>query len=155
MKTIFPIWLVSWLLISCSTINKMASESFHHALIGQNESTIYSRLGPPTRIITDSSGGKILIYEHYSKGTFLTPNKSKVTYSARRDMSGNREGFTFHSGVNTVTNNPEYTIYQREVSSLKVFLDKNGSSFKFEQSLPREVLETYHERLKHFPPEAW
>lgn len=132
----------------------MASESFHHALIGQNESAIYSRLGPPTKAITDSFGSKILIYDHYSKGMFLTPNKSKVTYSARTDMSGNREGFTFHSGVNTVTNKPEYTIYQREVSSLKVFLDKNGSCFRFEQNLPREVLETYHERLKHFPPEV-
>lgn len=152
MKTIFLIWVVSWLLISCSSTNKMARESLHHALVGQNESTIYSRLGPPTKTLTSSDGGKVLIYEHYSKGMFLTPDKSKVTYSSRTDISGNREGFTYHSGVNTVTNKPEYTIHQREVSVLKLYLDKDGSCVRYEQDLPREVLENYHERFRHFNP---
>jgi hypothetical protein len=154
MKTIFPIWIVFLLITSCTTTNKLANESLHHTLIGQNESTIHSRLGPPTKTIADCEGGKIIIYEHYSKGMYLTPNKSKITYSARKDLSGNREGLTFHSGVNTVTNDPEYTIYQKEVSSLKVFLDKNGSCIRFEQNLPREVLEIYHERFKYLFPKA-
>jgi len=93
-----------------------------------------------------------MIYEHYTIGMFLTPNKSKITYSDRRDISGNREGLTFHSGVNTVTNDPAYTIYQKEVSCLKIFLDKTGNCVRYEENLPREVLETYHERFKHFPP---
>ena len=152
MRTIFPTWIMVVLFTACTTTNKIASESFHHALVGQNESTIYSRLGPPTKTIADPGGGKVLIYEHYSKGMFLTPNKSKVTYSARTDMSGNREGLTYNSGVNTVTNNPAYTIHQREVASLKVFLDKDGSCVRYEQDLPREVLETYHERFRHFVP---
>lgn len=124
----------------------------HHALIGQNQSTIFSRLSPPTKILDDPGGGKVLIYEHYSKGMFLTPNKSKITYNARTEKTGNREGLTFNSGVNTVTNKPEYTIHQREVSVLKVYLDKDGSCERYEQNLPREVLETYHERFRHFEP---
>ena len=107
MKTIFLIWVVSWLLISCSSTNKMARESLHHPLVGQNESTIYSRLGPPTKTLTSSDGGKVLIYEHNSKGMFLTPNKSKITCSAQTDMACYREGLTFHSVANTVTNKPE------------------------------------------------
>lgn len=153
MKTIFRIWFVFWLLTSCSTTTKMAMESLHHALVGQNERTICSRLGPPAKTLTNSDGGKVLIYEHYSKGMFLTPDKSIVTYSSRTDMSGNRQGFTYHSGVNTVANKPEYTIHQREVSVLKVYLDKDGSCVRYEQDLPREVLETYHERFRHFVPE--
>lgn len=152
MNTIIRICFVFWVLASCSTTNKMARESLHYALIGQNEYTICSRLGPPAKTLSDPGGGKVMIYEHYSKGMFLTPDKSKVTYSARTDMSGNREGFTYHSGANTVTNKPEYTIHQREVSVLKVFLDKDGSCVRYEQDLPREVLETYHERFKHFIP---
>lgn len=69
---------------------------------------------------------------------FLTPNKSKVTYNATKDLFGNRQGFTLNSGVNTVTNDPRYTIYQKEVSYLKVFLDKQGNCLRYEQNLPKE-----------------
>lgn len=95
-----------------------------------------------------------MIYEHDSKGMFLTPYKSKVTYSARTDISGNREGVAYHSGVNTMTNDPKYTIYQKNTSVLEVFLDKNGNCVRFGQNLPRELLETYHKRFKHFLPET-
>jgi len=142
-KTIFRIWFVFWLLISGSSTCKIFRESFHHTHIGQNEHIIYSRLGPPAKILADPGGGKILIYEHYSKGMFLTPNKLKVTNSALTDMACNREGFTYHSGVNTVTNKPENTIHLKEGSSLRVFLDKNGSCVRYGQDLSREVLETH------------
>jgi hypothetical protein len=140
------------LFTSCATSNKMADEAFRNALVGQNEMSIYSRLGPPKRTITASDGGKIVIYEFYSKDMFLTPYKSKVTYSANKDLLGNRKGLTFTSGVNTVTNDPKYTIYQKNVSYLKVFLDKQGNCTGFEQNLPQEQLDIYHERFKHFLP---
>jgi hypothetical protein len=83
---------------------------------------------------------------------FLTPNKSKVTYKANKDLFGNRQGFTLNSGVNTVTNDPHYTIYQKNISYLKVFLDKQGNCIRFEQDLPQEQLDIYHKRFKHFLP---
>jgi hypothetical protein len=129
----------------------MTDKEFRQALVGQNEINIYSKFGPPTRTITASDGGKIMIYEFYSKGMYLTPYKSKVTYSAKKDLIGNRKGLTFNSGVNTVTNDPQYTIYQKNVSYLKVFLDKGGNCIRFEQDLPQEQLDIYHERFKHFP----
>ena len=85
----------------------MGRELFHHAITGQNERTIYPRVGAPTKTLGDPCGGKVLIYEHYSKGMFLTPNKSKITCSAQTDMACYREGLTFHSVANTVTNKPE------------------------------------------------
>lgn len=139
------------LFTSCASTNKMTDREFRHALVGQNEMNIFSKFGPPTRIITASNGGKIMIYEFYNKGMFLTPYKSKVTYNANKDILGNRKGFTLRSGVNTVTNDPKYTIYQKNVSYLKVFLDKQGNCVRFEQDLPQEQLEIYHERFKHFP----
>jgi hypothetical protein len=139
------------LFTSCATTNKMTDKEFRNALVGQNEMNIYSKFGPPTRTITGSDGGKIMIYEFYSKGMYLTPNKSKVAYKANKDFFGNKSGLTFNSGVNTVTNDPKYTIYQKNVSYLKVFLDKQGNCFRFEQDLPQEQLDIYHERFKHFP----
>lgn len=118
MKNLLLLLVMTILFASCAT-TKMTDKEFRNALVGQNEMNIYSRLGPPTKTITTSDGGKIMVYEFYSKGMFLTPNKSKVTYSAKKDLSGNREGLTFNSGVNTVTNDPQYTIYQKNVSYLK------------------------------------
>jgi len=125
----------------------MTDKEFRNALVGQNEMNIYSRLGPPVRTITSSDGGKIMIYEFYTKGMYLTPNKSKVTYKVNKDLFGNRQGLTFNSGVNTVTNAPQYTIYQNNVSYLMVFLDKQGNCVRFEQDLPQEQLDIFHERL--------
>lgn len=140
------------LFTSCATTDKMTDKEFRQALVGQNEMNIYSRFGPPTRTISASDGGKIMIYEFYSKSMFLTPNKSKVTYKANKDLFGNSQGFTLNSVVNTVTNDPQYTIYQKNVSYLKVFLDKQGNCIKYEQNLPQEQLDIYHERFKYFLP---
>lgn len=150
MKNLVLLLVMTMLFTSCSTTNKMTDKEFRQALIGQNEMNIYSRFGPPTRTITGSDGGKIMIYEFYSKGMYLTPYKSKVTYNATKDFLGNRRGLTFNSGVNTVTNDPQHTIYQKNVSYLKVFLDKQGNCVRFEQDLPQEQLDIYHERFKHF-----
>lgn len=151
MKNFLLLLVMTMLFTFCSTTNKMTDKEFRHALVGQNEMNIYSKFGPPTRTITGSDGGKILIYEFYTKGMYLTPNKSKVTYKANKDFFGNKNGLTFNSGVNTVTNDPKYTIYQKNVSYLKVFLDKQGNCFRFEQDLPQEQLDIYHERFKHLP----
>ena len=147
MRSLLVLLAVSILLTSCATTNKMTDKEFRNALVGQNEMNIYSRLGPPVRTITSSDGGKIMIYEFYTKGMYLTPNKSKVTYKVNKDLFGNRQGLTFNSGVNTVTNAPQYTIYQNNVSYLMVFLDKQGNCVRFEQDLPQEQLDIFHERL--------
>jgi hypothetical protein len=152
MKNLLLLLALALLLTSCATTNKMTDKEFNHALVGQNETNIYSRLGPPTKTVTSSDGEKIMIYEFYSKGMFLTPYKSKITYNAKKDWTGNRKGFSFSSGVNTVTNDPRYTIYQKNVSYLKVFLDKQGNCVRFEQDLPPEQLDIYHERFKYFLP---
>lgn len=132
----------------------MAIEAFQYALVGQDEMTISSRLGAPIRTIPDSDGGKVMIYEFYSKGMFLTPYKSKVTYNAARNIVGNREGLTFTSGVNKAANDPQYTIYQKEVSYLKVFLNKQGNCVRFEENLTRDQLETYYGQFKRYVPKG-
>lgn len=114
MKNLLLLLVMTIFFTSCATTNKMIDEEFRNALVGQNEMNIYARLGPPTKTITGSDGGKIMIYEFYSKGMFLTPYKSKITYNTKNDLPGNRKGFTFNSGVNTVTNDPQYTIYQKK-----------------------------------------
>ena len=151
MKNLFLLLVMAILFTSCATTDKMTDKEFRQALVGQNEMNIYSKFGPPTRIITASDGGKIMIYEFYSKGMYLTPYKSRITYNANKDLMGNRKGVTFTSGVNNVTNAPQYTINQKNVSFLKVFLDKRGNCVRFEQDLPQEQLDIYHERFKHIP----
>jgi hypothetical protein len=129
----------------------MTDKEFRQALIGQDEMTIYSKLGPPKRTVTNADGERIIIYEFYSKEMYLTPNKSKVTYRANSGLPGYPSGITYSSGVSTVTNDPRYTIYQQNVSYLKIILDKEGKCIRFEQNLPQEQLDIYHERFKNFP----
>ena len=137
---------------SCSTSIRMVNEAFNHALVGQDELTVYSRLGPPTRTIPTSDGGKILVYEFYSKGMFETPYISKITYNPKENAVGERQGFTFNSGVNTATNDPKYTLYQNDVSYLKILLNNKGTCVNFEQNLDRDQLERYYQYFKSYNP---
>ena len=153
MKDLFFLLVLTILLSSCASTKKTANEALHHAIIGQNEMIVYKRLDLPTRVEHTRDGGKIFIYEYYSKGMFLTPyTKPSITYNVNRDLTGKMQGLTYTSNVNTATNNPKYTIYQTNVSYLKVYLDKQGNAVRIEQTMPQEQLEIYHERFKHFLP---
>lgn len=92
-----------------------------------------------------------MIYEFYSKGMFVTPYKSKVRITNAKDQLGNSQGFLFNSG-STVTNDAKYTVYQEDLSSLKVFLNKEGFCSRFEENLTKEQLEWYYEQFKRFIP---
>lgn len=70
----------------------MANEALHYALVGQNEKTIYKRLGVPPKNAQTTDGGKVLIYEFYSKGMYVTPNKSNITYETSVDPGRDRQG---------------------------------------------------------------
>lgn len=151
MKNLLLLLILTILLNSCASTNKIASESIHNAIIGQNEMIVCKRLGMPSRVDHTSDGGIVMIYEYYSKGDYLTPNKSSITYSTRKDVVGKMQGWTYTTNVNTKTNAPKYTIYPTQVSYLKVYLNKQGNAVRIEQTLPKEQLEIYHERFKHFP----
>lgn len=152
MKNLLLFLILTILFISCATSNRMTNKAIHHAIIGQNEKTIYSRLGIPTRTIPSPDQGKIMIYEYYAKGKFTTPYNSSVNYNSDMDLLGNREGFTFTSVVNTVTNDTKYTIYDTNVSYLKIYLNNQKNCVKFEQNLPREQFEIFYENFKHYLP---
>lgn len=139
------------LFCSCASTSRLHNEALQYALVGQNEMTIYSRLGAPTRTISASEGQKIMIYEFYNKGMFVTPYKSKLTYSAARDKNGNPQGLTFNSG-STVTNDSKYTVYQQDMSSLKVFLNKEGICARFEENLTKDQSEMYFDQFKRYIP---
>ena len=141
MKNLLFLLVLTILLNSCASTNKMANESIHNAIIGQNEMIVFNRLGTPTRVEHFRDGGKVMIYESFSKGMYLTPYKSKFSFTDGIILSGEKY---------KVTNDPDYTIYQRNVSYLKVYLDKQGNCVRLEQNLPQEQLEIYHERFKHF-----
>lgn len=140
------------LFYSCATTYNMTTEAFNHALIGHSEDTIYSRLGIPSEIISTLEGGKIMVYEYYSKGMYTNPYKSRITFNPNLDMSGQREGFVFKSR-SIATNKPEYTIYDIETSYLKLFLDKHDYCVRYEQNLTPEQLEIYYEIFKRYVPE--
>lgn len=151
MRNLLFLLVLPLLLNSCATTDKMTNEAIHNAIIGQDEKMVCYRLGMPARTVPAPHGGKILIYEHYSKGMFLTPNKSSITYNANKNLTGDREGWTYTYNVNTAANDSKYTIYPTEVSYFKVYLDKQGKAVRIEHTLPREQLEIYQERFKHFP----
>jgi hypothetical protein len=152
MRNLLFLLVLSLLLNSCATADKMTNEAIHNAIIGQDEKMVCYRLGMPARTVPATNGGKIMIYEHYSKGMFLTPYKSSITYNANKNLMGESEGWTYTNNVNTAANDPKYTIYPTEVYYLKVYLDKQGKAVRLEHTLPKEQLEIYHERFKHFSP---
>lgn len=139
------------LLCSCASTGRMYNEALHYALVGQDEMTLYSRLGAPARTIPASEGQKIMIYEFYSKGMFETPYKSKVTYHAAANTLENPKGLTINT-ASTKTNDDKYTVYQKDLSWLKVFLDKEGKCVRFEENLTKEQLERYYGQFKRYVP---
>ena len=153
MKNSLVLFVLTILFSSCATTNKMSNEAIHYAIVGQNERIVYKRLGVPARTSPNPDGGKILIYEYQSKGMFTTPNKSKITF----DYSGDMNDLDPHtnlqfSSVNTETNDPKYTIYETDVSYLKVFLNKQGNCDKIDHNLSKEQLEFYYKRFKQYIP---
>lgn len=151
MKSFLFLFVLTIVIFSCATTSKTTNEAIYNKIIGQNEMVVLKKLGVPTRIEHTSDEGKIMIYEFSSKGMYLTPNKKpSITYNVNRDITGEMQGLTYTSNVNTATNDPKYTIYPTEVSHLKVYIDKLGYAIRIEQDLPQEQLDIYHERFKHF-----
>jgi len=143
--------VVLFLLCSCVVTNKMANEAIRNAIVGQNETIVYSRLGPPASYESAPDGEKIATFEYHQRGMFLTPSKSQLKYSAKRDVMGNREGLSYNAFENTATNDPKFTIYDRDVYYLIVYFDKRGTCIRFEHNLPRKQLEKCYERYKGYP----
>ncbi|WP_167608848.1 hypothetical protein [Maribellus sediminis] len=149
MKILYPLLLL-FLLVCCSTTNNLYDETFDNALIGQSEMKIYSRMGQPSRTEPVKGGGKILVYEFDSKGMFLTPYRSAIKYDPSMNAVGEPQGWTFTFGEHLAANDPQYTIYDTKVSYFKVYLNKEGICTRYEQNMPREQLDIYHERFKYF-----
>lgn len=153
MKKSLTLLMISVLFSFCSATNKMANKAFYHALVGQNEMTVCSRLGVPTTIIPILDGGKILIYEFYEKGMFLISNSSNLADSPISLFSVNKKtGAIYDIKVDPEAVKSQYTSYQGNVNNLMVFLDREGKCVRFEQYLPREKLEFYYQKLKDYIP---
>lgn len=151
MKNLLFLLVLTILFTACASTNKVANESLHNAIIGQNEIIVLKRLGMPARVEHTSDGGKVMIYEYFSKGMYLTPyNKPAINYNYNKNLLGETQGLTYTSNTNTVTNDPKYTVYSTNVSYLKVHMDNQGNAIRIEQNLPQEQLDIYHERFKHF-----
>ena len=153
MRNLLFLLVLTILLSSCASTNKMANKSIHNAIIGQNEMIVFERIGTPTSVEHFRDGGKVMVYESYSKGMYLTPyNKPAITYNFKKNLIGEPQGLTYTSNVNTAVNDPKYTIYPTNTSYLKVHINKHGNAIRIEQNLPQEQLDIYQERFKHFRP---
>jgi len=151
MKKLPFLLVITILFTFCASSNKMANKAFYHALVGQDEMTVYSRLGAPTNIVTSWDGGKILIYEFYTKGMFVAPELGEPSRNSW-EFTNKKTGAVYDIKTYSIKNSSGNTSYQIDVNSLIVFLDKQGKCLRFEQDLPREKLEFYFERLKGYIP---
>ena len=143
MKSIYSCLVFFLLLGSCASTRDTSNTIFNNALIGQNEIAILHIIGTPTNISHTRDGGKVMVYEHLDKGTFLTPNKSNFSLKEG-------QGLTFTSNVNKATNDPHYTIYPTNISCLRLYINNRGKCVRVENSLPHDQYEYYHQRFKHF-----
>ncbi|MCK3684177.1 hypothetical protein [Maribellus sp. YY47] len=153
MKNLTALFFLLLLLDSCSTTGKLANEAIHHAIVGQNEKIIYNRLGKPARTETSSEGEKILVYEFQSKGMYTTPNKSNLTVDYSGDMGNSAPHLNWqYSRANTQTNSTEYTIYQKDISVLQVFLNKEGNCTRIQHNLTKDQLEYFYGSFSKYIP---
>ena len=152
MKNVPILFVLTFLIFGCSSSSKLANNSIYYALVGQNEKTIYKRLGIPSQTESNPDGGKTMVYEFHSTGMFETPYKSNITYRAEAGPDGQRKGWTYTTNVNTAANDPKYTIHQTNMSWLKVFLDKEGKCTKVDHNLSKERLEMFYEQFKIYVP---
>ena len=137
------------LVSSCATTKKTSNNTISNAIVGENELVVLKRLGAPASVTHTADGGKIMVYEHYSSGPYLAPNKSNISNSASNNKF-TKPRLTFTSNVNKAAYDPNSTIYQQNVSYLKAFIDKQGKCVRFQHDLPQEQLEVYQERFTHF-----
>lgn len=144
MKQIFITLLCITVFAACSSSKKVVNKSNYKDLVGQNELAILKQVGSPTQVIHTPSGGKVMVYEFTETGMFLTPNKSNLNINPKSKK------WTYTSNVNKTTNDPEYTIYQKNTSSFKAYIDEHGKCIRVDGNLPQEYMETHYERFKHF-----
>ena len=136
-----------------STTNKMAKQTLQYALFGQDEKTIYSRIGAPTRIFTASDGAKVLICEFYSADKILTFEKIEPDdYSQEITSFTSKSGAIYDIRLNSYSNKSKTMGYQENVTSLDVFLDNLGYCVGFDYNLHKEKLEYYIDHLKVYIP---
>lgn len=153
LKTSNLLLFLAILYSSCTSINKMSNEAIHHAIIGQNEMIVHSRLGLPVRTIQTQDGEKKLIYELHSNGMFTTPYKSRLTFNYSGDMANQEPHLNWqYSSINTETNKDKYTIYQEDTSFLEVFLNNEGHCVRFQHNMTRPQLEQFYKRFKQYIP---
>lgn len=139
---------------SCTSINRLTNKAIFHAVAGQNENDIYSRLGMPTETQRTPDGGKKLIYELHSKGMVSNPNKSKLTFNYLGDMANQEPHLNWkYSTINTETNDPKYKIYNVDKSFLELILNNDGKCVRFQQNMTKSQLEQFYERFKKYIPE--
>jgi len=134
-------------LVFCATTNKLANEAIRCAIVGQDESTVYSRLGLPARTIAATDGGKILIYKYYSRGMYKAPAEIK-SRSFRVDRFGNRSGLNLGDVVGTLTYDSGNAIYERYTTYLKAYINSQGNCVQFEQDLTKDQLRLLQEQFK-------
>jgi len=153
MKNSFFLLVLTILFSSCATLNKMSNDAIYHAIVGQDETTVYKRLGMPARTIPTPDGGKKMIYEYQNRGMFTTPNKSRLTFTYSGEMANQEPHLNWkYSSVNTETNAPKYTVYQEDTSLLEVFLNNEGQCVRFQHNMTKRQLEQFYERFNKYTP---
>lgn len=129
----------------------MTNEALNHAIVGQNEPTVRDRLGTPARTVQLTDGRKMLIYEYRSKGMFEEPYKSRLTFSYSGDIVDQEPHLNWqYSTINTETNAPEYTTYQKKISVLEVILNDDGRCEGFQQNLTKQQLKQFYNNYKKY-----
>lgn len=148
MKNIFVFLLLSLLFTCCATTKKTSNTAIINTLVGQNELVVLKSLGAPTKVIHTADGGKVMAYEHFNESATLPPNKSNMRHSTAQNKYNTSSGFTYTSNSVKGANDPNNSIYEKNVDTLKIHIDKQGNCFRITNTLPPEQLEIYNKRLK-------
>ncbi|RKD90177.1 hypothetical protein [Mangrovibacterium diazotrophicum] len=151
MKNIVVVLVCSFCVMACATTTKLANKAISNGIVGQNESTINSRLGYPVRTISKPNGEKTLVYEYYSRSGYKAPANVK-SKSFRVDEFGHQSGLDIGDVISTLTYDSSNAISGKYTTYLEVYLDKQGNCVGFEHNLTKEQLQLLREQFKRYQP---
>ena len=148
MKNLFLLLILLLLFCFCATTKKTSNTAIINTLVGQNELVVLKSLGAPSRVSHTPDGGKVMAYEHINESATLPPNKSNMRHSAAQNNYNTSSGFTYTSNSVKGANDPNNSIYEKNVDALKIHINKQGNCFRISNTLPPEQLEIYNKRIK-------
>lgn len=139
MKPIALLFILSFCFVACSSTIRMANKAIKSGIVGQDEITVQARLGIPVEEIIFSDGGKVFVYEYYSRVRVLPGDIESSNFLLDENSKGTELASYLITSV--LTYHPNSADYEIQTNYMDVYLDAEGYCIGFDHNLTKEQLQ--------------